>query len=61
MTLFEDKKLILTSKVGHSRGVAIDHSFESEMLFSKVNLIIKLAVAVLFLQTHCTVYYKAQR
>lgn len=61
MTVFEDKKLILTSKVGHSLGVAIDHSLDSEMLFSKVNLSIKLAVAVLSLQIHCTVYYKAQR
>lgn len=49
MALFEDKKFILTHTIGRGHEFSIDLSFESEMVFSKVKLIIKLALATLFL------------
>lgn len=48
MAAFEYKKLILTPKKGHSHEVSIDLSFESKTAFSKMKLIIKFALAVLF-------------
>lgn len=61
MAVFEDKQLILAPKIGHSHEVSNYLNFEFEMVFSKVKLIIKLALTVLFLQTYCTVYCKALR